>query len=176
MAIIEGDNFADRDFRRGAWHQTATTVAMVTTRSGDRENVMAVEWAMLVSMNPMRFVISIGPRAATHELLTETGEFGISFCSEQQAGLSHVSGSYSLNDVDKWQLADFPTYPAKTIDVPMIEGCPLNAECRVIATEALGDHAVFIGEALWARYDPDLKPLLYGAGKYWRIGEQIPKD
>ena len=175
MTVVEGDQFADRDFRRGAWFQTATTVAMVTTRHGDRENVMACEWAMLVSMNPMRFVISIGPRHATHELIEETGEFGLSFCSEQQAQLSHVSGSYSLNDVNKWELADFPTYPAKTIDVPMIEACALNAECRLIGTTPLGDHTVFIGEVQWARWDDELRPLLYSAGKYWKIGDQIPK-
>lgn len=176
MPIVEGNRFDERDFRRGAWNQTATTVAMVTSRDGSRENVMACEWAMIVSMNPMRFVISIGPRHATHELVQQTGTFGLSFCSEAQAGLSHVSGSYSLNDVDKWDLADFPTYPAKTIDVPMIEGCALNVECRVISTQPLGDHTVFIGEAQWVRYDPAVRPLLYSAGKYWKIGDQLPKE
>ena len=175
MAIFEGNQFDDRDFRRGAWHQTATTVAMVTTRDGDRENVMACEWAMIVTMNPMRFVVSVGPRHATHGLIEATGEFGLNFCSDQQARLSHVSGSYSFNDTNKWELADFPTYPAKTITAPMIEGCTVNAECKVISAQLLGDHTVFIGEAQWVRYDTELNPLLYRAGKYWYMGEQIPK-
>ena len=58
----------------------------------------------------------------------------------------------------------------------MIEGCVLNAECRVISTQPLGDHTVFIGEALWARYDPELEPLLYHGGKYYFVGAQIPKE
>lgn len=176
MAVTEGNQFEERDFRRGVWHQTATTVALVTTRDSEREDVMACEWAMLVSMNPMRFVISVGPRHATHDLIERTGVFGLSFCSEGQAALSHVSGSYSLNDTDKWTLASFPTYPAKTIDVPMIEGSALNVECHVIATNPLGDHTVFIGEVQWARWDADLRPLLYSAGRYWKIGDQIPKE
>jgi flavin reductase (DIM6/NTAB) family NADH-FMN oxidoreductase RutF len=173
---IEGDQFAERDFRRGVWHQTLTTVAMVTATDGQRENVMACEWAMMVSTNPMRFVISVGPRHATHDLITQSGEFGLNFCSDRQARLSHVSGSYSLNDTDKWQLADFPTYAAKKIRPPMIENCTLNVECKVIATHPLGDHTMFIGEAVWARYDPELRPLLYHGGKYFYVGEQVPKE
>jgi flavin reductase (DIM6/NTAB) family NADH-FMN oxidoreductase RutF len=173
---IEGDDFNSREFRRGVWGQTATTVALVTSAAGGRENVMACEWAMMISGAPMRFAISIGPRSATHELIEQSGEFGLSFCSDQQALLSHVSGSYSLNHVDKWQLADFPRYPAAKIAAPMIGGCTLNVECRVVTTQSFGDHTLFIGEALWARYDPEKEPLLYSGGKYWRIGPQVPKE
>ena len=172
---IEGDRFEEREFRRGAWHQTLTTVAMVTVTDGERENVMACEWAMLVTTNPMHFAISVGAQHATHDLIAQAGEFGLNFCSDRQARLSHVSGSYSLHDTDKWQLADFPTYAAKRIRAPMIEGCTLNAECRVVSTQPLGDYTVFIGEALWARYDPELKPLLYHRGQYFYVGEQVPK-
>ena len=172
---FEGDQFESRDFRRGVWSQTATTVAMVTSAWEGRENVMACEWAMMVSASPMRFVISIGPRSQTHEFIEASGEFGLNFCSDSQATLSHVSGSYSMRDTDKWSLADFPRYPASRIAAPMIEGCPLNVECRVVATERLGDHTLFIGEALWARYDTEKQPLLYSAGKYWHLGSQVPK-
>ena len=38
---IEGDEWGDREFRRGAWHRTATTVAMLTAAADGRANVMA---------------------------------------------------------------------------------------------------------------------------------------
>ena len=174
--MIEVDHFDPVDFRRGLWHRTATTVALVTSAAGGRENVMACEWAMMVSASPLRFVVSIAPRRVTHELIEESGEFGLSFCSDEQAALSHVSGSYSLRDVDKWQLAEFELYPAKTIAAPMVAHSVLNVECRVVASEHLGDHTVFIGEASWARYDPELEPLFYHAGKYWQLGAQVPKE
>jgi flavin reductase (DIM6/NTAB) family NADH-FMN oxidoreductase RutF len=158
------------------WGQTATTVAMVTSATDGRENVMACEWAMMISGTPLRFVISIGPHSATHELIAASGEFGLSFCSDRQALLSHVSGSYSLHHIDKWELADFPRYPARRIAAPMIADCTLNVECRVVSTQPLGDHTLFVGEALWARYDPERQPLLYSGGKYWHIGAQVPKE
>ena len=175
MSIVEGNQFEDRDFRRGAWHRTVTMVALLTTRAGDRRNVMACEWAMLVTLNPLRFVISVGPHHETHGLIEQSGEFGLNFCSDRQARLAHIAGSYSLKDTDKWTLGNFPTYPPKMIAAPMITDCPLNAECKLISAQALGDHTVFTGEALWLRYDPQLQPLLYSAGKYWGMGEQLQK-
>lgn len=174
-AVVEGREFESQEFRRAVWHQTATTVALVTTGFGGRQDVMACEWAMMVSASPLRFVISVGPARATHGLLEQSGVFGLSFCSDRQARLSHVSGSYSLHDVDKWELADFPTYPAHEIDVPMIAESVLNVECRLVATQPLGDHSLFVGEAVWARADPGLDPLIYHDGKYWQIGAQLPK-
>ncbi len=175
--VIEGDNFQDRDFRRPFWRRTSTAVALVTAAAGDRTNVMACEWAMMASSNPLCFVVAIHPTHLTHDLIEESGEFGLSFCSDAQAKLSHVSGSFSQHDVDKWTLADFPTYAATKIAAPMITGSVVNFECKVVAKQQLG-HTLFIGEAVWGRFDPelDLGPLIYHEGKYWSLGAQVLKE
>jgi flavin reductase (DIM6/NTAB) family NADH-FMN oxidoreductase RutF len=172
----EGNDFASREFRRGVWHRTATMVAMVTAAANGRENVMACEWAMMTSGSPLQFAISIWSEHVTHELITASGEFGLSFCSDRQARLSHVSGSYSAHEVNKWELADFPIYPAQKIAAPMIADSPLNVECRVVGRLASGGYTLYVGEALWAKFDPDKEPLLYHGGKYYYIGGQVPKD
>jgi flavin reductase (DIM6/NTAB) family NADH-FMN oxidoreductase RutF len=87
---FEGADFDTRDFRRSVWSRTATMVAMVTSAAEGRENVMACEWAMMVSTAPMRFVIAVGPARATHAMIEQSGEFGLSFCSDAQA-LLHTS-------------------------------------------------------------------------------------
>jgi flavin reductase (DIM6/NTAB) family NADH-FMN oxidoreductase RutF len=172
---VEGDDFRSREFRQGLWRQTTTTVALLTCSAGGRTNVMACEWAMLVSNNPVCFVISVHPSHETHAMLEAAGEFGLSFCSDEQAKLSHVSGSYSIRDTDKWQLADFDLYAAKKIRAPMIDGALINVECRIVGKHQLG-HTVFIAEVVWARYDPEKRPLLYHDGKYWHLGPQVPKE
>ncbi len=171
----EGEDFENRDFLRDIWHQTTTAVALLTASAEGRENVMACEWAMMVSNSPMSFVISVHPSHETHDLIEKSGEFGLSFCSDLQAKLAHVSGSFSLHDVDKWELADFPRYSGAKIAAPMIDGSNLNVECKVISKQSVG-HSVFIGEAVWAKYDLEQTPLLYHAGKYWYLGSQVPKD
>jgi flavin reductase (DIM6/NTAB) family NADH-FMN oxidoreductase RutF len=92
--LFEGDNFEDRDFRRVFWRRTTTTVALVTAAAGDRQNVMACEWAMMASSSPLCFVISVHPSHLTHDLIEASGQFGLSFCSDKQARLSNISGSY----------------------------------------------------------------------------------
>jgi flavin reductase (DIM6/NTAB) family NADH-FMN oxidoreductase RutF len=175
--VFEGDNFQDRDFRRTFSRRTTTTVALITARAGELENVMACEWAMMASSNPLCFVISVHPTHLTHDLIVKSGEFGLSFCSDAQARLSHISGSYSQHDVDKWSLADFKTYRGHSIEAPMIQDSLINVECRVVGSHQLG-HTVFIGEAIWARCEPEreLTPLIYHGGKYWTLGPQVPKD
>ncbi len=174
--IFEGNNFSAKEFRRGVWHQTTSTVTLVTSAADGRENVMACEWTMMISLNPARFVISISPDSVTHEFIEKTGEFGLNFCSDQQAKLSHTAGSHSLRDINKWGLVHFPIYAAKEIKAPMIEGCMLNVECKAINKIAFDDHALFIGEALWAKYAPEKKPIIYHKGKYWRLGVNVPKE
>lgn len=174
-SYVEGGDFDDREVRRGVWRQTLTSVALVTVSAEGRDNVMACEWASMVSHVPLCFSIAVHPRNATHDLLVAAGEFGLSFCSDAQAHLSHVSGSNSLHDGDKWRLADFPTYPAARIGAPMIDGAVLNVECRTVATHQLG-HTLFIGEAVWARYDPAKSPLIFHGGKYFGLGMQVPKE
>jgi flavin reductase (DIM6/NTAB) family NADH-FMN oxidoreductase RutF len=172
---VEGGEFESRDFRRGLWRQTTTTVALLTCATEGRTNVMACEWAMMVSHSPVCFLVSVHPSHETHAMLEAAGEFGLNFCADTQAELSHVSGSHSLRDLDKWQLADFPVYPAHEIDAPMIDGSLVNVECRIVGKHTLG-HTLYIGEAVWGRYDPTKHPLLFHDAKYWQLGPQVPKE
>ena len=61
-------------------------------------------------------LLAVGRWRQTHD--RSAGEFGLNFCSDTQAELSHVSGPASLRDVRQWQLGDFRTYPATKIGVP----------------------------------------------------------
>lgn len=56
----------------------------------------------------------------------------------------------------------------------MIDGCVLNAECRLVASYEIGDHTMFVGEVLAGRFDPKKRPLLLqGASGYHHLGEKL---
>ncbi len=61
-------------------------------------------------------------------------------------------------DSESGRGADFPTYVAQKIDVPLIDGSLLNVECRVVGRQTLGQ-TLFSGGAVWARFDPEKRPL-----------------
>jgi flavin reductase (DIM6/NTAB) family NADH-FMN oxidoreductase RutF len=60
-------------------------------------------------------------------------------------------------------------YKAKSIKTLMIRGAAINAECKLVKQEDLGDHVMFIGEVTEISADENVKPLVYHNGKYWRL-------
>jgi len=114
------ESFDDKDERRAMWHNTITAVGLVTSQLNGKENVMACEWAIQISFNPPMYLLVIGKTHATAEYIIKTGEFGLTFASDDQATLSHVSGSYSAYDHDKIATNIFPIQDGKTIKAPII--------------------------------------------------------
>ncbi|OLS28367.1 MAG: p-hydroxyphenylacetate 3-hydroxylase, reductase component [Candidatus Heimdallarchaeota archaeon LC_2] len=169
------ETFEDKDERKAMWHNTITTVGLVTSQLNGKENVMACEWAIQISFNPPLYLIVVGKSKATAEFIIKTGEFGLTFASDEQATLSHVSGSYSAYKHDKIATNIFPLQAGKTILAPIIKEGMIAVECKVIQMIEVEGRFIFIGEAKYAEYRDDKKPLLYHAGKYFSLGKQIPK-
>lgn len=160
---------------REAARHLITTVALITTQGKEGPNVMSAEWTFNVSYNPLRIIVLISQDEATHANIHHAKEFGVNFASEDQATLANLAGAYTGKEVSKLSSELFHTYPAKRIHAPMIIGCFLNAECRLIQTIETGDHTMFLGEVVEVQYDNTKNPLLYGQRKYWRRGDPIEK-
>jgi flavin reductase (DIM6/NTAB) family NADH-FMN oxidoreductase RutF len=156
----------------------ATTVNLLTScnREG-KVNIMACEWTMNISFNPLKIMCVVGLDKLTHEYITETREFGVNMCADTQASLSHFVGDVSGRDMDKLSDADFRglVYPATHIKSPLIRGCVLNAECTLEETFQLGEYTAFVGLSLATTVSDEAQPLFYHKGRYFQIGAQIPK-
>lgn len=53
--------------------------------------------------------------------------------------------------------------------VPLLEGCLASMECSIVQTVEAGDHAIFIGEVIYADCREG-NPLLYYGSAYQRLG------
>ena len=153
-----------------------TTVALVTSKKGEDVNVMSAEWSLRVSLDPFLMAVFVGYERATYEMIHDSGEFGLSYCSDGQANLAHIAGNYSFREHDKFKMADFEIFPAKNISPPLIDGAISNFECEVIDEFKVGDHAAFVGRVIAAYYDDQKKPLVFHNGKFWKAGNRIPKE
>jgi flavin reductase (DIM6/NTAB) family NADH-FMN oxidoreductase RutF len=153
----------------------ATTVGLITTKGSHGQNVMAAEWTMHVSYDPMLIAIFVHD-SPTYWNIEETRVFGVNIASDDQAELVNIAGGYSGTEIDKLAIpGTFSTYRAKYIDVPMIKGCALNAECGVTAIEKIGDHIMVVGEAISAKFDEKKFPLIYTRGNYRKLSRsKIP--
>lgn len=153
-----------------------TTVALVTSVYGDKTNVMSAEWSIRVSIDPFLMAVFVGYERGTYDIIKNSGEYGLSYCSDQQGHLAHIAGNYSIRDHDKFGMADFRTFRAKHIKAPLIEGSISNFECRVVDEFKVGDHAAFIGEVLAGYYDDEKKPLVFHQGHFNSIGGRLSRS
>jgi flavin reductase (DIM6/NTAB) family NADH-FMN oxidoreductase RutF len=149
-----------------------TGVSLITTSGSLGANVSAAEWTYVVSYNPFLLSVHLNPLEATHETIVKRREFGVNVVSERQVRQMEVAGNFSRYRTHKLSSSLFRVFPAALIDVPMISGARLNAECRLFKAVRLGDHTAFIGEVLSFHVKQKARPLAYRQGPY-RLGSRI---
>jgi flavin reductase (DIM6/NTAB) family NADH-FMN oxidoreductase RutF len=157
-----------------------TNVGLITTDGPYGPNVMAAEWTHHVSYSPSLIAINVRGDDATAENIKQSKEFGVNLAAEDQNILCSLGGRYTGKELDKIGLfKELGTifYKAKSIKTLMIRGAAMNAECKLVKQEELGDHVMFIGEVTEISADENIKPLVYHNGRYWRLDDdsKIPK-
>ncbi len=166
--------------------QFVTNVGLVTSNGSYGHDVMACEWTHHISYSPGLIAVCINPKDATSANIAETKEFGVSLCASEQNVPSSIAGGYSGKNFDKigaLKELGFKFFNAKKINVLMVEGAAMSAECKLYKKIRLGDHIMFVGEVVEAYLIKDSKdwkpkdiaPLVYHSQKYWKIGENAQK-
>ncbi len=158
--------------------QFATNIGLITSNGSHGNNIMSAEWTHHISYSPSLIAINIHGFDATADNIIETKEFGVNIAAENQNVLCSVAGGSSGKAVDKIKVLEelgMEFYPANKINVLMVKGTAMNAECKVLKYETVGDHIMFIGEVLEISADENIKPIAYHNGRFWKLGDNIPK-
>ena len=161
--------------------QFVTNVGLITSDGPLGANIMAAEWTHHISYSPSLIAANIRGHDATAQNIKESKEFGVNIAAENQNVICSMAGKYKGIHVDKISvlkgagIAAF--YNAKRIskEVPMLVGAAMNAECKLVKQEELGDHIMFVGEVIEISADENIRPLLYHNGRYWKLGEAMIK-
>ncbi len=159
---------------RAAYRTFTTGVAFITTNGSRGPNVMAAEWTFNVSYRPFLISVHVGPGKATHEAIVETGEFGVNIVPDNMVTAMGFAGHFTKYDVDKLSSMLFETYQGKRISAPMICGCLLNAECRLVQQVPMGDHTALVGEVVEFSVDDTKSPVVLHKGVR-RLGPRIER-
>ena len=123
----------------------------------------------IVAYDPMLIAIFIHD-SPTYWNIEETKVFGVNMASDEQSHLVNIAGGYSGTEIQKLNIPNtFETYPAKQINVLMINNCTLNAECKAITIQKIADHIMVVGEIIDAKFDDKKSPLIYTRGNYRKI-------
>jgi flavin reductase (DIM6/NTAB) family NADH-FMN oxidoreductase RutF len=159
--------------------QFITNVGLITSNGPAGPDIMAAEWTHHISYSPSLIAINVRGRDATAENIQSSKEFGVNLAAADQNIVCSVAGRYSGKETDKISLLKEAGltifYTAKSINALMVQDAAMNAECKLMKQEELGDHIMFVGEIVEVSADESIKPLIYHNGKYRQIGEDIHK-
>jgi flavin reductase (DIM6/NTAB) family NADH-FMN oxidoreductase RutF len=142
---------------------TGITVATVMGTDGLPHGMTANSFTS-VSLDPALVLLCVDHKARILEHFRACAHFGVNILEEHQRALSvHFARSgYDRFDGVSW-------YAGHT-GVPLLPGVLSAIECSLRQVIDAGDHAILLGEALYASC-ADGKPLIYFASNYRKLGD-----
>jgi flavin reductase (DIM6/NTAB) family NADH-FMN oxidoreductase RutF len=140
-------------------------VYIITARTKEKVNGMTAAWVSQVSFKPLLLMASISPERFTHDLIKESGYFGINTLDEDLQNYAATFGFRSGRNTDKFQRVPFSDAPHGS---PVLEGALAFLECKVVDIFTAGDHTLFIGEVVEAKLlKEDADPLIFHWDDYF---------
>ena len=135
-------------------------IFMLATTSGDKRNGCITNTCMQVASDPVRVAISVLNKNYTCELIKESGVFTLSMLDQSTTfeTIRHF-GFQSGRDVDKMGDLSLPTDEA---GIPYLgyQTCAVLSG-KVVSSQDLGTHTLFVAEVTDAKVLSDRKPLTY---------------
>lgn len=130
-------------------------VVMVSCKEGEKENIITIAWTGVASSEPPLVYVSLRKSRYSYDIIKNTKEFVINIPNDKLVVETDYCGTKSGKEVDKWKEMNFTKLQASKVDVPMIEECPIQLECKVKEIKELGSHDMFIAEVVAVHADEE---------------------
>jgi flavin reductase (DIM6/NTAB) family NADH-FMN oxidoreductase RutF len=129
-------------------------VTLVGATVAGKPNFMAVAWLSRVNYSPSYLAVAISKKHHTARGIEEHGTFSVNLPGRDLVVPTDYVGTYSGKEVDK--SAVFDVFYGELEAAPMVEGCPLCAECRVVEKVELPSDFLFVGEEVAVYADENI--------------------
>lgn len=132
-------------------------VLVGTYAEDGRADAMTAAWAAACCHAPPCVGVAVRRSRLTFANLEARGAFTLNVARADKAVAVDYLGIVSGREVpDKLARAGFEAVAATKVDAPILPGCPVNLECRVVGRLPLGSHTWFVGEVVEAHVDEEL--------------------
>jgi flavin reductase (DIM6/NTAB) family NADH-FMN oxidoreductase RutF len=129
-------------------------VVLVTTRDGNRANIMTISWTMVVDFTPV-FAITTGEWNFSYAALRRTRECVIAIPTVDLLDKVVGIGTCSGKDTDKFARFGLTPVRGTRVKAPLIRQCLANVECKVI--DIVSRHSIVVLRGVAAWFDPARK-------------------
>ena len=125
-------------------------VVLVTTRDGQKDNIMTISWTMVMDFTPL-FAITTGEWNHSFAALRKNRECVIAIPTVDMLDKVVGIGTCSGADTDKFARFKLTPVPGKFVTPPLIKECLANMECKVM--DIVKKHNIVVLQAVAAYID-----------------------
>jgi len=158
----------DSEMLRLAMRQWATGVTIVTSALNGKRHGMTVSSFTSVSLVPPMVLVSIERVVRTHQLVSQSGIFGVSILSDEHKKISDRFAGRETELEDRFK--GLQTITLET-GVPLLYDGLANFDCKVVGQHEAGSHSLFIGSVVAVRLGNSGNPLIYYDRQYRQLKE-----
>ncbi|MGH9067521.1 MAG: flavin reductase family protein [Acidimicrobiales bacterium] len=144
----------DRRRRRVLWTMPAGLYVLGSC-SGEERNLMTLDWAVQVAVDPKLVAVSVEKASVTHRMVEEEGVFSLNILAREDRALVRrfVKPAVVARDGGgDLTLNGFPVREVAT-GAPVLEQALAYLDCRVHEALRLGSHTLFVGEVADAGFN-----------------------
>ncbi len=138
----------------------ATGITIVTINKNGNYIGKTVNSFSSLSLKPHLVLFSLDKKSSSIKDYKNSSNIGINILSKKQVKISEY---FSQKKV-KWNLKNY--FITKN-NIPMIQNCIANFNCKKIEIINSGDHIIFICKVIEVKIDEKHKPLIYFNSKYF---------
>lgn len=170
---------------KGSCMLNPVPAVLVTSKSRTgKVNVFTAAWVGTICTKPPMLSISIRPERLSYEYIKETKEFSVNLPNSSMTRILDFCGVKSGRNIDKIKICKLNLKNSTKINVPYIENCPLNLECRVKNMIPLGSHDLFLSDIVSVNVDESIisksgkihlekaNLICYSHGEYFKISSK----
>lgn len=146
------DDF-DRLRRRVLW-KLPSGLYLLGTRAGGRRNLMTLNWAGQLAVEPKLVGVSVEQGAVSHELLAAGGVFALSILRREDRAVVRRFVKPAEDDPDAGTLSGQAVREGVT-GAPILAGAAAWLDCEVRRHVPLGSHTLWVGEVVGAGFEAE---------------------
>lgn len=144
--------------------------ALISTKMPDgATNLMALSWWTYASNHPPTLAICISKRGYSHQLIENTGEFGLNIVEEKLKESAFLCGTCSGRSVNKPEKFEIALIESVKIKTKLVKDHKVAFECHLVGKTDAADHSIFIAEVVACHTNPEKKHL-YAFDGYKYLG------
>ena len=154
---------------RSAMARLATGVTVLTTRRGDRHEVMTANAVTSASLEPTLVLASIGSESGWLRAVRSCRLFGVNVLAAHHEDLARWCADHARHEQPE-AIARHDVSVSPETGLLLFNDALVAAECRVHAEHLAGDHVLLLGEvvAIDVR-DARAEPLVFVDHGYGRV-------